>query len=87
VFQLAGNGTSQSSGLTLLGGLRLLRRNLSADSFHAFASFCGLVPTIGCRVNQLFKVDRELGCKCIADFAKQRLDFGEDADVLTTIRK
>ena len=42
------------SALTLLGGLRLFRCHLIADRFHAFASFCGAVPTIGCRVNQLF---------------------------------
>jgi hypothetical protein len=71
--------------LSLLHCLRLLRCHLTAHSFHAFASFCHPVPTIGCRVNQLFEVDRELGCVGTADFAKQRLDFGEDADVLSAV--
>jgi hypothetical protein len=56
------------SALTLLGRLRLFRCHLIADRFHAFASFCGAGPTIGCRVNQLFEVDRELGCVGTADF-------------------
>jgi hypothetical protein len=58
------------SALSLLGGLSLLRGHLIAHSFHTFASFYRPVPAIGCGVNQLFEVDRELGCIRSADLAK-----------------
>jgi hypothetical protein len=41
--------------------LRLLGCHLRADSFHAFASLGGTLAAIGCGINQLFEVDRELG--------------------------
>src|SRR5713226_6923181 len=72
-----------SSGLTLLSGLRLFCRQLSTDCFHPFTGLCSPLPAIRRRVDQLFKASGKFGSVRGSDFAEQRLDFREHANMLS----
>ena len=71
--------------LALLRGLGLSCRELSHDCGHAFAKCRNLLPAVRRRVDQLFKLGGKERSSGSPDFAEQRLELREDADVFAAV--
>src|SRR6267142_19651 len=61
-----------------LGGLG----HLGVDGLHSLAGFGDALAAVWDGVDELFEAGGELWSKRCPDFAEERLDLGEDADVL-----
>src|SRR5580704_19066738 len=65
-----------------LGAFLCRLRHLGVDGFHSLARFGYALAAVGGGVDQLLKAGGKLRAVRGADFAEERLDLGEDADVL-----
>src|SRR5579862_2414110 len=70
------------SSLSVFSGLRGLPGHLGADRFHLFTGASSTFAALRCGIDQLLQVGGKLRSKVRPDFAENRLNLGENSDLL-----